>query len=139
MNKMSFVAIAVSVLLGASLERTDAATLNLSATIRDFNFNGTSGNGATGHIDFQNGLGDDHGFVATTLGADGKPVYIGGAGTTTTHGAAAFNQWYNNTPGVNLSTTITLTATETAPGSGIFTYSNNSYFPIDGQLLGNQG
>ncbi len=99
-----------------------AASLNLTATIRDFIANGQPG----GHPDFENNLGNDTGFVGTTLGADGKPVYVGGAGTATTHGAAAFNQWYNNAPAAS----VILTANEAVPGSGIYTYVNNSYFPL---------
>jgi fibro-slime domain-containing protein len=99
-----------------------AASLNLTATIRDFIPNGQPG----GHPDFENNLGNDTGFVGTTLGADGKPVYVGGAGTATTHGAAAFNQWYNNAPAAS----VILTANETGPGSGIYTYVNNAYFPL---------
>jgi fibro-slime domain-containing protein len=121
----------------------EGASLTLTATIRDFNFNGTSQNGATGHVDFQNvGSVLDPGIVATTLGADGKPVYAGptAAAVQTTHGAAAFNQWYNDTPGVNLATSYTFIANETSPGSGVYKYTTpaGGYFPIDNQLLGNQ-
>jgi len=42
-------------------------------------------------------------------------------------------------PGVNLATTVPLTLTETAPGSGIFAYSNSNFFPIDNALFGNEG
>ena len=32
-----------------------------------------------------------------------------------------------------------ITLDETAPGSGIYRYSNSNFFPIDGELLGNEG
>jgi hypothetical protein len=32
-----------------------------------------------------------------------------------------------------------LVVTETSPGSGIYQYASSSFFPIDGQLFGNQG
>jgi len=116
-------------LLGANAPAS-AATIALTATIRDFNDT---------HPDFENGIGVDPGIVLSTLGPDGKPVYAGLAGNPTTHGETAFNQWYRDVAGVNLATTKTLTATETAPGSGIFTFSDTTFYPIDGELLGNQG
>lgn len=103
-------------------------SITLTTTVRDF---------LDTHPDFEDGMGDDRGFVGATIGADQKPVYVGGAGTITTHGAAAFNQWYNDVGGVNQSTSIPLTLTDL--GGGIYSYSNNAFFPIDGQLWGNQG
>lgn len=118
------------VLLGAILLAPGpaGASLTLTATVRDF---------LDTHPDFETTVSDDRGFVATTLGADGKPVYAGGAGTVTTHGAANFDQWYRDTPGVNLGTNILLTLADI--GGGVYSYSNSAFFPIDGQLLGNQG
>ena len=52
---------------------------------------------------------------------------------------ANFNQWYNDVAGVNFTFTGSLTATETSPGSGIYTYSSSSYFPINGLGHGNEG
>ncbi|MDZ8054697.1 MAG: PEP-CTERM sorting domain-containing protein [Aulosira sp. ZfuVER01] len=106
-----------------------AATINLTGTIRDFNDT---------HPDFEKELGTDKGIVQSTLGADGKPVYAGQAGNPTTHGQAAFDQWYRDVPSVNLSKPYTITLDEIG-NSGLYTYSNKSFFPIDGQLLGNQG
>ncbi len=113
-----------------------AASINLSGTVRDFKF--WDGTAAT-NPDFENVIADDRGIVGTTLGGDGKPVYVGGAGTATTHGATFFNQWYNDTPSFNLPFSRTITLNETAPGSGIYAYSNNAFFPIDGVGFGNQG
>jgi len=119
----------LAVLAGAS-SSAFAASISLTATIRDF-----SGS----HPDFEHFLGDDRGIVSSVLGADNNPVYASATTTPTTSGQANFNQWYNDVSGVNLTKTVTLVANETAPGSGLFQYSNNSYFPIDAQLLGNEG
>ena len=50
--------------------------------------------------------------------------------TPSTSNAANFNQWYNNTLGVNQEIAGTLTFVEIAPGE--YQYSSNSFFPIDG-------
>lgn len=115
-------------LLGPSL--ANAAPITLETTIRDF---------SDAHADFESavgGFGFTTGLVGSTLGADGKPVYAGGNTLST---EANFNQWYNDVAGVNHTFTGSLTANETAPGSGIFTFTSNSYFPIDGLGFGNQG
>lgn len=108
-----------------------ATTIDLTGTIRDFKDT---------HIDMENGVsGVVTGIVNSTLGADGNPVYSGTGGGAT-HGATAFNQWYNDVSGINLSGshTITLDNTITADPN-VFTFSDSSFFPIDGQLFGNQG
>lgn len=107
-----------------------AGPISLTATIRDF---------SSSHPDFEKFMGDDKGIVAATLGADGKPVYAGSPTTPTTTGVTNFNQWYRDVLGVNQSITRVLVANETNPGSGIYQYSNTNYFPIDGELLGNEG
>lgn len=112
------------------------ATITLTGLVRDFRAHGTAG----GHFDFQNGAqccAHDQGIVQSTLGGDHKPVYAGSAGNPTTSNAANFNQWYNNVGGVNLATTVDLVL-ELQP-NGTYQYSNGAYFPIDGQLFGNQG
>lgn len=107
---------------------TTQANITLATTIRDFH---------ASHPDFEDGIATDRGFVATTIGADRNPVYIGGAGTATTHGAANFDQWYNDVGGVNLSMPYNLVLTDV--GGGIYRYENTSFFPIDGLLFGNEG
>lgn len=122
---IAFVLAAMTVL---SLPVLAAPTITLTTTIRDFN---------SSHPDFESTIATDTGFVGTAIGADQKPVYVGGAGTATTSGAANFNQWYNDVPGVNLSTTYDLVLTNN--GSGIYSFNSSSFFPIDNQLLGNEG
>ncbi|MBB6051518.1 fibro-slime domain-containing protein [Armatimonas rosea] len=129
---------ALSLLLSA----TAHAQFTLTGTVRDFLYAGTAagtynGNAGVGHPDFESFLGDDHGIVTSTLGVDGKPVYATRpAGTATTTGAAAFNQWYNDTPGVNVSLSTSLLFNPI--GGGLFEYNNSSFFPIDGLGFGNQ-
>jgi len=106
-----------------------ATTIGLTGTIRDFN---------DIHPDFESFCCVVvPGLVQSTLGADGNPVYNGGAALST---EANFNQWYNDIAGVNLSAsqTIILDNTITADPN-VFTFSDSSFFPIDGQLFGNQG
>ncbi|GJD22740.1 hypothetical protein RIVM261_076960 [Rivularia sp. IAM M-261] len=74
-------------------------------------------------------------MVANRLGEDGKPILNNGYGFIT---PKDFSQWYNDVPGVNLATPVTLILSETSPGSGIYQFSSNRYFPIDNQLFGNE-
>ncbi len=107
-----------------------AGSINLTGTVRDFKGRNEIG----GHADFQYRIaGVETNRVAATLGLDGKPVYTGPVNSPTSSftTAANFNQWYNNVAGVNKASQFTLTANETAPGSGIYQYSNNNFFPIN--------
>jgi len=117
-----------------------AASISLTGTVRDFKFwDGITPYTGLTNPDFQNVIANDPGIVATNLGADGKPVYAGGSGTATTHGATYFNQWYNDVIDMNQSFSRTITLDETFPSSGIYSYSNSAFFPIDGLGFGNQG
>lgn len=123
-------ALVVALSLAAGMPAS-ADTIMLTGTIRDF---------SDSHPDFEDGLGVDPGIVETTLGADGKPVYAGLAGNPTTHGETAFDQWYRDTAGVNLAAPLTITLDNTITADpDVFTFSDGSFFPIDGDLLGNEG
>jgi fibro-slime domain-containing protein len=100
---------------------------NLTGVLRDF---------LDSHPDFGDAVADDRGLVQERLGADRKPVYAPTSDTVTTSGAANFNQWYRDTPGVNQSTPFTLPFQERE--AGVWTYDNQQFFPLDGQLLGNE-
>ena len=105
------------------------ASQTLTTTVRDF---------LDTHPDFEGTIQAETGFVGTTIGVDRKPVYVGPAGgTSTVSGAASFDQWYRDVPGVNLSTNYDMVLGDI--GGGIYEYSNSAFFPIDNQLLGNQG
>ncbi|MBD2356153.1 PEP-CTERM sorting domain-containing protein [Tolypothrix sp. FACHB-123] len=108
----------------------NAATITLTGTIRDFNDT---------HEDFEYKIKTDKGIVQSTLGGDGKPVYAGNPFTPTTTGKDNFDQWYRDVPGVNLSKQYSITLDDTGNPPGIYSYTNNNFFPIDGELLGNQG
>ena len=101
---------------------------------------------APGHIDFQNcNCGDDQNITTATLGGDGKPVYAATGTTVTTHGAQYFDQWYNDTPGVNMTYVVAL---QMVQSNGVVSFSasinnpnglpNSSFFPLDGQGFGNE-
>jgi fibro-slime domain-containing protein len=101
----------------------------LVGVIRDF---------TSAHPDFEAELGTDKGIVENDLGTDLKPVYAGGsANPPTTHGQAAFDQWYRDTPNVNQPIPHAIQLTESSPG--VFTFDDSDYFPIDGQGLGDEG
>jgi fibro-slime domain-containing protein len=130
MNRISQ-ALGGAVALCLSLTCASAATISLTGTIRDFNDT---------HPDFEHFLGADPGIVQIALGADKKPVYAGGAGNPTTSGQANFDQWYRDVGGVNQSTNLAIVLDNTITADpNVYTYTNSSFFPIDGQLLGNQG
>jgi len=128
MNKLTIICAAVVLFAGQAAMGVPSTTL--TATVRDFH---------ASHADMESTLGTDPGIVLTTLGLDGKPVYAGLAGNPTTHGQTAFDQWYRDVPGTNMTGSLNLMLAETSPGSGIYRYSNGSFFPIDGQLFGNEG
>lgn len=100
---------------------------NLTGVLRDFR---------DSHPDFGDAVADDRGLVQARLGPDHKPVYAPPGKTPTTSGAANFDQWYRDTPGVNQSTPFTLNFSER--GNGVWTYDNQQFFPLDGQLFGNE-
>lgn len=109
----------------------EADTITLTGTVRDF---------LDTHPDFEAELGFDPGIVESILGGDKKPVYAGEAGNPTTHGEEAFDQWYRDTAGVNLSDSLSITLDNGMVGEGgTYTFADGSFFPIDGLLLGNQG
>lgn len=119
----------IATALAVITSTTSVMAIPLTGTIRDFK---------DSHPDFEYVIATDPGIVETTLGADGKPVYAGLIGNPTTTGAANFNQWYNDVAGVNSSQSLTIDITD-PDNNGIYTYSNSSFFPIDGALFGNEG
>ena len=108
-------------------------TRTLPVTIRDFKAYQEVG----GHVDFENINQADLGIVALNLGTDHLPVYANKLGSTvSTHGAKFFNQWYRDVPGININIPKTLQMKRSV-GSSIWTYYNDSFFPIDGLGFGN--
>jgi fibro-slime domain-containing protein len=148
MHKAIQIGLFLVLLIAAS--RAQAA-ITFSGTVRDFNSAGGIGSWLPGpltdgplenHPDFEPATsapgGHFPGMVASTL-TGGKPTYIGTSYYGLVTSATTFDQWYNDEPGVNLSTAHSITLDETVAGSGVYQYSNANFFPIDGQLGGNQG
>jgi fibro-slime domain-containing protein len=105
----------------------DGCGSNLIGVLRDFRDE---------HPDFNDAVADDRGLVRAELGADRKPVYAPSGKTATTSGAANFDQWYRDTPGVNMSLEFTFPFVKGA--SGVLTYSSDAFFPLDDKLFGNE-
>ena len=108
----------------------------LTAVIRDFHMTFPD---VMSRADTTRATGWDSSIVEDMLGADDKPVYLRTGPTLTVAGPDTFNQWYRDVPGVNAKTTIELPLTPTNASKDVYGYSNTSFFPIDGQLFGNEG
>jgi fibro-slime domain-containing protein len=108
----------------------------LAVIIRDFKLY-KSGD-ATTNPDFENvpqdnaPLWDDKDIVGPVLGADSTPVYKNPGGTTlTTHGQPSFDQWYHDTPGVNLRVKYPIKLEKNAAGA--YEYDSEKVgIPLDG-------
>ncbi len=124
--KPGYLSWAASAALVAGIVSVNA--IDLTGVIRDFKDT---------HPDFEAYLGSDPGIVQPALGADKKPIYAGQSGNPTTTSQADFDQWYRDVSGINLSAPLTMSLTD-PDNDGVFTYANNAFFPIDGQLFGNQ-
>lgn len=129
-----------AMLAGAlALAATNAAAVTLTGTIRDFCYVPVAGcTPLSSPSDFEGAVtGVVTGMVSPTLGPAGLPIYIGGGIGATS--AANFATWFTDTPGTNTPIPYAITLAETAPGSGIFTFSDSSFFPVDGMGFGDQG
>lgn len=120
-------------ILECKLPDIKADTVQLTGIIRDFN---------ESHPDFEFGssvCGWKTGLVGSTLGTDKKPTF-GQNGTDCITSAETFAQLYNDTEGINLSTSYTITLDNgKAESGGVYTYENTEFFPIDNDLFGNEG
>ncbi|MCK6592676.1 MAG: fibro-slime domain-containing protein [Polyangiaceae bacterium] len=106
----------------------------LTGVVRDFK----AYNGGAGHPDFETYGGEGlKGLVESTLGPDHKPVYAPDGPTAHTTGPAEFDQWYRDVKDVNIPIEFTINPTITP--DGLLTYTNNEFFPIDGQGFGDEG
>ncbi|NOG54556.1 MAG: fibro-slime domain-containing protein [Planctomycetes bacterium] len=109
-----------------------ADEIGMTGRIRDF---------MTSHPDMEYELsGDvDKGIVQDLIGGDGKPVYAGGQGIST-NGEEYFDQWYNDTNGVNMGADLELILDNTINANPhIYTYKNLDFWPVDNQMFGNEG
>jgi fibro-slime domain-containing protein len=131
------------------------SSTTLTMTIRDFKMWDASD--PMTNPDFEDESGDDRGIVQMMLGADGKPAYQTATPTTaTTHGKADFDEWYNDTPGMNIDVPYPIPLTASGDG-GVYGYDSlisgvplsatnttKEFFPIDdgtkyATAFGNQG
>lgn len=123
------------------VEPTDDCDSIIPVVYRDFN---------DSHPDFEMDFAGDGirlNLLSPMLGADDKPVFASSVGcpartgeqacrtdwTVTTpviNSATTFDQWYRNTPNVNVSFESQLELRETQPGSGVYVYSSNDFFPL---------
>ncbi|MEM1011590.1 MAG: fibro-slime domain-containing protein [Planctomycetota bacterium] len=136
----------------------DDAIVSIPVTFRDFKPLGSGDEGGvSGHVDFSSGRNIEdavrYGLVADQLGPDGKPVFRDGFGwkdeAETIPGndggteeailsAASFASWYNDDPTLNRSTTGNLLLRADDPNRpDVFRLVDNTFFPLDGQLLVN--
>jgi fibro-slime domain-containing protein len=110
----------------------------LYGLVRDFKM----GNQPGGHPDFETApTAIETGIVATTLGADNKPVYATTARQPlrSTTGPENFNQWYNDVAGVNMTYLLALQV-ELVNGTATFSANQpSSFYPLDDQGFGNEG
>jgi fibro-slime domain-containing protein len=90
-----------------------------------------------GHADFESVVGArtglDPNMVQVDLGADKKPVFSGPSKSQTTK--ANFDQWFRDTPGVNLTEEVTLPFIIDAAGKTVF--DTTAFYPLDSKGFGN--
>ena len=130
-NKTLMTALAGGVFAATPLA-VSADEIQLTGVVRDF---------LISHPDMQNdtkNFGVKTGLVKNDLSSDGKPVLVDGhdgvRGMISSE--SSFNQWFRDTPGVNISIpyTITLDNGQEEEG-GLYTFAvekPNYFFPIDG-------
>jgi fibro-slime domain-containing protein len=102
----------------------------LKATVRDFSPN----------EDFEANYPStlDIGMVEVMLGDDDTPVYAGKPRTKTTSGSVNFFKWFHDDPS-NLAAPLALQLIPSTDEPGLFEYADDSFFPIDDLLKGNEG
>lgn len=128
--KKLYIALGIGLLHLATVSGAFADTITLTGTVRDFQ---------ESHPDMEATIsGLVTGLVSPTLGADSNPVFVGPNGAGSITSSTTFNQWYNDSP-ESMTANLDLTFTEDALNPGIYTYNSNAFFPIDGQLFGNEG
>jgi fibro-slime domain-containing protein len=126
-------------------ERSDPARCStMIAIVRDFR----GARESNPHPDFEvfDGKKPTLGLVGAQLGSDRKPAYASRCEATfekaacpdgqMTSSAAAFEQWYRTTAGVNAAFLAYLAF---EPNAGVYTFDSKSFFPLDGAGFGNAG
>ncbi|KAM9962896.1 hypothetical protein ACTFIW_006117 [Dictyostelium discoideum] len=76
----------------------------------------------------------EKGLVKTDLGADGTPVYCcGSSKKSSITSETTFYSWFHNKPGTNLPINKEITLTQSTTNPNIYSYTNGSFFIIDGE------
>ncbi|KAM9989214.1 hypothetical protein ACTFIY_005261 [Dictyostelium cf. discoideum] len=76
----------------------------------------------------------EKGLVKADLGTDGTPVYCcGSSKKASITSETTFYSWFHNKPGTNLPINKEITLTQSTTNSNIYSYTNNSFFIIDGE------
>jgi fibro-slime domain-containing protein len=129
MNRASITSGLAFALLATAFTNTSAATIDLTGTIRDF---------SVSHPDFETYCCNlVTGMLNPTLGADGTPDLSASHPYITD--ATSFYDWYHDTAAnSSMAYTITLDNTLTSDPD-VYTFSDSSFFPINGILGGNEG
>jgi len=134
---------------GSVPANTGSGCSGLYGVVRDFKMGTTDG----GHPDFETAPSTQtplRGIVESTLGSDGKPVYANPSSSLVTaaglHGQTYFDQWYHDTPDVNMTYIVALklgnlngTPTFAASRNNGGGLADSSFFPLDNTGFGNQG
>jgi fibro-slime domain-containing protein len=125
----------------SEVEPTEECDGIIPVVYRDFN---------DSHPDFEMDFAGDGirlNLLAPMLGPGDKPVFASGVGcparsgqqtcrtdwqvqTPVINSATTFDQWYRDVPGVNMTFESTLELIETQPGSGLYAFSSNDFFPL---------
>jgi fibro-slime domain-containing protein len=118
---------------------SQADPITLTGTIRDFCDPAIEGQ-CIDHPDFEDPPIDglEEGAVEATLGNDGKPVFAA-FGSTQFSTAENFDQWYRDVDGVNTAKQFSITLEPESLDPDVVTFQDGSFFPIDGELFGDQG
>ncbi|HTV25283.1 MAG TPA: fibro-slime domain-containing protein [Polyangiaceae bacterium] len=123
------------------VEPTDECDGVIPVVFRDFNDT---------HPDFEMDFSGDvvrRQLLSAQLGAGDKPVFASSVGCPAQQGtpmacanwmvdkpvitsAATFDQWYRDVPNVNMTFPRELELTESQPGSGLYVFSSNDFFPL---------
>jgi fibro-slime domain-containing protein len=118
----------------STIETTPPPQVQIPFVFRDFR--GWDLENPKGHIDFENGNGSERGILGplytSLLGSDGKPVYAKTGTGGTTHGKDAFDQWYRDTNGINLTEVKILSLPKKTDGSGAYELNSAAFFELDG-------
>jgi fibro-slime domain-containing protein len=126
----------------SELEPPDECDSNIPVVFRDF---------SQAHPDFEmafSGDGVRRQLISPMLGPGDKPVFLSSIGCAGLRGSAmecrtdwnvdrpvitsatSFDQWYRDVGGVNIPFEKELGLTESQPGSGVYVYRSNDFFPL---------